>query len=270
MNKKIFKPVTYVLILAMGLAMTFTACENNPEPMPLPPKESLAISMDVFPAKTKKAETALLSNFSYSAGSILIWNAAIGLNLVIPVAAYTEAFNHTPVYQGDNAWEWSYSVTIGLETYDASLIGERLNNREFSMKMYVSKSGVEPFTDVLWFSGVVRYDHTAATWEMNMDPYNPRPFMDIDYKKDVEKGTASIRYTSTDNQSNVYEGFIEYGIDPEFEHDAYYTIQRAVDDVTYIEWNTSTAAGRVMDEMHFGDASWHCWDTLLADVVCPE
>lgn len=270
MKKKIFKPVSYIIILAMGLAMTFTSCDKNPEAMDLPPKESLSIDLDIFPAPTKKSETGTNINWDYSAGSIFIWNGVLALNMVIPVAAYAEAFNHVPVYQGDNVWEWSYSVTPVLETYVVSLLGERLNKDEFTMKMYVSKSGVNPFNDVMWFSGVVRYDHTEASWEMNMDPYSPVPFMDIDYHKDFEAGTADIRYTSTDPQSPVYQGFIEYGIDPEFELDAYYTIQRSVSDITYIEWNTITAAGRVMDEVHYLDAEWHCWDALLADVGCTD
>ena len=46
-------------------------------------------------------------------------------------------------------------------------------------------------------------------------------------------------------------------------------IQRSVDDITYIEWNTTSAAGRVMDEVHYLDTDWHCWDAVLADVGCP-
>jgi len=272
MKMKIFKPVSYVIILAIGLAMTFTSCEKTPEAMDLPPKESLSIDLNIFPSKTdKKAASEIELNWFYSAAQVFVWNGVLALNMVIPLAAYAEAFNHVPVYQEDNTWEWSYSVTSGVETYEASLIGERLNNKEFSMKMYVSKSGVNPFEDVLWFSGVVRYDLTAASWKMNMDPYNTRPFMDIDYHKDFEAGTADIKYTSTDPQSNVYGGFIEYGIDPALvDYDAHYTIQRSDTDLTEIKWNTTTAAGRVRDEVHYLDSDWHCWDTLLADVACTE
>jgi hypothetical protein len=270
MTNKIFKPVSYVLILAIGLTMTFTSCEKTPEPMDLPPKESLTISLDAFPESSTKSASGPVFHWAYSVLNIAGWNLVIAANVVIPVAAYAEAFNHTPVYLGDNTWEWSYSITQGVHTYVASLIGERLNNEEFSMEMYLSKSGVNPFDEVMWFSGVVRYDHTEASWKMNMDPYNLRPFMDIDYHKDFEAGTADIRYTSTDPQNAVYEGFIEYGIDPEFEYDAYYTIQRAMNDVTEIEWNMTSAAGRVRDQVHYLDANWHCWDTMLADVDCTE
>lgn len=271
MKKKIFKPVSYILILALGLAITFTSCENTPDPMELPPKESLTIDLDIFPTNdsSKKSTSGLKLNWFYSWGSVAIWNGVLGANLVVPVAAYAEAFNHVPVYQGDNTWEWSYSVTVGVETYVASLLGESLSDNEFSMEMYVSKTtGINPYSDVMWFSGVIRNDHTAASWKMNMDPYNPRPFLDIDYQKNSSEGTADIRYTSKDPQSIVYEGYIEYGIDSAFDYDAYYTIQRAENDITYIEWNTNTYAGRVLDEGVYKDTLWHCWDAQLDDVVC--
>lgn len=269
MTKKIFKPVSYLLILAMGLALTFTSCEKEPAVMDLPPKESLQIDLSVFPTNNTKAGDATIGNWLYSAGQIFIWNVGIAANIIIPVAAYAEAFNHPPVYLGDNAWEWSYSVTIGTDTYVASLIGERLNNSEFSMKMYLTKSGANGFEDFEWFTGVIRYDHTQANWSMNLDPANPVAYLDIEYHKDFENETADIRYTCVDPNNDLYQGYIEYGIDPTYDYDAYYTISK-VSTVTYIEWDTETAAGRVMDETKFGDAEWHCWDTQLLDVVCPE
>ncbi len=271
MTKKIFRPVSYLLILAMGLAMTFTSCEKTPDAMDLPPKESLSIALDVFPSdgSNQKSADAFAGNWLYSAGNVLVWNVVLAANVAIPVFAYAEAFNNTPVYLGDDTWEWAYSVTTGGATYVASLIGERENNEEFTMKMYLTKSGVEGFDSFLWFSGLIRYDHTAANWNMNLNPSDPDPFMDIAYHKDFEAGTADIRYTCVDAMNDLYEGFIEYGVDPEFDYDAYYTISRSVDDVTYIEWNTISAAGRVADELHFGDDLWHYWDATLLDVAYP-
>lgn len=272
MKKKIFKPVSYVLILALGLAITFTSCEQNPEVMDLPPKESLQIDFDMFPKANAGTKSLELPgpNFNHSAGNVIIWNLGIAANIFIPVVAYAEAFNHEAVYLGDNSWEWSYSVTIGLDTYVASLIGERINNQEFSMTMYLTKSGASGYEDFEWFSGVIRYDHTEASWSMNRNPANKVAYMDIVYHKDFEAETADIRYTCVDpTDEKLYNAFIEYGIDPEYDYDAYYTIAKPAG-TTYIEWNTETAAGRVTDEVKFGDDAWHCWDTGLQDVDCPE
>lgn len=271
MKKKIFKPVSYVLIIALGMAMTFTSCEKTPEVMELPPKASLQIDLSVFPSdnSAKKSADAFFGNWFFSATNVLAWNVGIAANIVIPVTAYAEAFKHEAIYLGDNSWEWGYSVTIGQDTYVASLIGERLNNQEFSMTMYLSKSGMNGFEDFEWFSGVIRYDHTEASWSMNRSPADPVAFLDILYHKDFEKENADIRYTVVDPANELYNAYIEYGIDPEYDYDAYYTISKPAG-TTYIEWNTETAAGRVTDEVQFGDDLWHCWDTGLLDVVCPE
>ncbi|MFC2129206.1 hypothetical protein ACFLQX_00335 [Bacteroidota bacterium] len=271
MTKKIFKPVSYLLILALGLTMTFTSCEQEPEVMDLPPKESLQIDLSAFPSDEtgKKAAEAIFGNWFYSAANIVVWNVGIAANIIIPVAAYAEAFNHVPVYQGDNIWEWSYSVTIGADTYVASLLGARINNEEFSMKMYLTKSGMDGFEDFEWFTGVIRYDHTAASWSVSHSPADPTAYLDIVYHKDFEAETADIRYTCVDSDHELYNAFIEYGIDPEYYYDAYYTISKTTG-TTYIEWKTTSAEGRVMDEVHFSDEAWHCWDSQLLDVVCPE
>ncbi len=271
MREIIIRPVSYVVILAIGLAMTFTSCEKAPEVMALPPKESLQIDLDVFPKANDGTKSLELPgpNFNHSAGNVIIWNLGIAANIFVPIVAYAEAFNHEAVYLGDNSWEWSYSVNIGLNTYVASLIGERINNQEFSMTMYLTKSGMNGYENFEWFSGVIRYDHTAASWTMNRNPASKVAFLDIVYHKDFEAETADIRYKCVDPDNNLYNAFIEYGIDPEYDYDAYYTISNTAG-TTYIEWNTETAAGRVSDLVQYGDDGWRCWDTLLQDVVCPE
>lgn len=261
------KPVSYILILTMGLMFVFTSCEKEPERMDLPPAESLVIDWSMFPSGDKKAtaEPETAWNFLYSGLSILVWNTVVAAHIVIPTVAYVEAFNHEPVYQGDNEWKWSYSVPVNGKTIVAELVGARIDNESFSMVMTLSENG--GFQNFEWFSGVIRYDHTAATWTLAHSPDNGTDYLEIDYTKNFDTEVSNIRYTVIDPQNEIYNGYIDYGIDPDLDFDAHYTIFRN-DTTTFIEWNTETDAGRVKDEANFGDANWHCWDSQLQDVDC--
>jgi hypothetical protein len=257
------------MILSFGLMFTITSCEKAPAPMELPPSESMVIDWDQFPTNTKKSIEidSTYKNWFYSAASIVVWNTVVAANIVIPTVAYGAAFNHEPVYQGDETWEWSYSVTVNQRTIVARLVGSRIDNATFSMEMYLSET--DNFKDFIWFEGVIRYDHTEAHWTLSHSPQNPVEYLDITYKKDIETGEKSIRYTVIDPENDLFNGYIDFGIDPELDLDAHYTISKN-DTTTYIEWNTDTRAGRVKDQGKYGNDLWHCWDTMLQDVDCPE
>jgi len=263
------RPISFLMIVSFGLLFTITSCEKDPAPMELPPAESLVINWDKFPSGSKKsADDALaMGNWFYSAASIVVWNTVVGANIVVPTVAYGAAFNHDPVYLGDETWEWSYSVTVNQRTIVARLVGMRIDNQTFSMEMFLSETN--NFEAFKWFEGVIRYDHTAADWTLYHSPQNPVEYLDISYQKDFEKDIRNIRYTVVDPENELYDGYIDFGIDATMtDYDAHYTISKP-DTTTYIEWNTATSAGRVMDQEQYGDMLWHCWDTMLQDVECP-
>ncbi len=267
MKIKIFKSTAYLLVLSMGLMLSFTSCDKTPEPMELPPAESLVIDWDLFPSNTKKSEDLFTQvNFVYSALTVGIWNLAISLNMVIPTVAYAAAFNYQPVYLGDNSWEWNYSTPVNGKTINASLIGTRIDNETYSMEMTLSENG--GFQDFKWFTGIIRYDGTEADWTLRMNPDSRIDFLNIKYEKDFETDVANIRYTVIDPQNNLYQGYVDFGIDPAMDLDAHYTIFKG-NNTTSIEWSTTTDAGRVMDPAYFQNQEWHCWDSLLQDVDCP-
>ena len=257
------------MALSFGVMFTISSCEKAPGPMELPPAESLVIDWDQFPTNARKSVEvdSTYTNWFYSAASIVVWNTVVAANIVIPTVAYGAAFNHEPVFLGDETWEWSYSVTVNQRTIVARLVGSRIDNETFSMEMFLSES--ENFEDFKWFEGVIRYDHTEAQWTLSHSPQNPVEYLDITYQKDFETDVKSIRYSVIDPANDLFNGFIDFGIDPDSDLDAHYTISKN-DTTTFIEWNTETHGGRVKDQRKFGDDLWHCWDTMLQDVDCPE
>ena len=268
MKTTIFNTVSILVILIMGASFTLTSCEKEPEAMALPPKQSLVMDLSVFPGSNQKAMDPILSNFAYAGVNVWFWSTAALVHVAVPVAAYKNAFNHVPAYLGDNSWQWSYTVVVANETYLAELIGTRLNEEEFSMEMYLSKTtGADLFEDFKWFEGVVQYDGSAADWKLSYDPFNSTQYLEAAYTKNLSTGEETLRYTVIDPQNDIYESYIEYGSVSDAYFDAYFTLNLN-DTLTYIEWNTATDEGRVKNEVDFDDPGWHCWNSQLQDTDC--
>lgn len=209
------------------------------------------------------------TNWVHAAANVLVWNTILTANLVVPVLAFHESFNHPAVYQGYGVWLWEYSVSDNSGTYHAKLYGELLATEEVKWDMYVSKVG--GFTDVHWYTGITAWDQSYATWTLNFNPINPQPFIGIQYQADNGNGVASIRYTNIIPGNAGNGGYIEYREGAynggDFDR-AYDVFKIEIDNLLEINWNNADHHGRVKDQEKFGDTDWHCWDTALQDTQC--
>ena len=217
------------------------------------------------PAGTKST-SATYGNFLYSYLTVGAMNLITGAASLLPVLAYTHALQQTPVFKGNYTWEWSFDFNTeglsGTVTHTATLTGARIDNETFSMEMVID--------DVKWFDGVVRYDHTQASW--TVFEQGTVSVLEIDWNKDFVTEEADLTYTYTKPQQNETGSYITMAYDPAEMYDASYTISASAG-MTYIQWNTVDINGRVKSMPHFEDDAWHCWDTKannFADIECPE
>jgi len=135
-------------------------------------------------------------------------------------------------------------------------------------EMYISKQN--SYNDFLWYSGTTNLNNTQATWELNLKPQNPTPFLLINWERDTQTNTAEITYTNVVPDGPENGGYIYYGTDSSNMLDAFYHIyNKGQDNLAEIEWNRTTKNGRIKDEHHFNDSEWKCWDENWLDVVCP-
>jgi hypothetical protein len=264
MNKRIISIFTIALIFGLS----FNSCndkENQDTRPELPPVDALRMDFTQFINNPEQAQalksTESYVNALYSYVTVTFWSALVTVNMSVPVAAYLACLDQTPVYLGDNSWQWS--VSWG-GTYAARLITQRISNEEFSAEMYISKSG--SYADFKWFEGTVRYDRTHAEWTLYGSPEDNTAWLDIEWNMDWEKALSDITYTIVKN-GQEYGSYITFGITDDADYDAFYTISYSQKE-TFIKWNLATYDGRVKDEVNFGDADWHCWDELLLDVQC--
>jgi hypothetical protein len=269
-----FRSLT-AIVMSVSILFAVSSCDKEPvdERPELPPVESMMMDFSDFtePAGGTKGTLNTYENFTYSYITVGVMNFAAAIVSVLPVTAYTVALQQSPVYVGDHTWEWSFDFPVnhpnGTVNYTATLTGARINNQEFSMEMVIALAAA-PQAGVKWFDGVVRYDHTHATWTIYRD--GTTSVLEIEWNNDFETQEADLTYTLTDPDHVENGSYISAAYMPDEFFDAAYTIS-LVAGMTNIEWNTTTIEGRVKAPVQFGDNEWHCWDTKangLMDKVC--
>lgn len=205
-------------------------------------------------------------NWGFAAFNVGIWNALVFVGLAIPVAAFVESFNHTPVQQPDYSWVWTYSVTVHEVTYTAELHGKYIE-QGVRWDMYVTKQN--EYSNFQWYYGESDLPATQGYWILKNNPANPADLLRIDWHRDLANSTGDIKYTNIIPGGAENGGYISYGITTQPVFNRFYDIfNKGQANHTYIEWNGATRAGRVKDSRHFDDDEWHCWDSDHRDTVC--
>ncbi len=253
-----------LLSMAISLMLPFNSCDKEIEdnrPV-LPPVESMVMDFSDFDEQPGGSKAAIASheNFLHSYFSVLFWNVASAGILALPLTAYGAALQQVPDYLGDNTWEWDFDFPLNGVNYTATLTGVRISNEEFSMEMVIGLA-LAPKLGVKWFDGVVRYDHTHATWNLYMDGKDGSiKILEAEWNKDFETEEADLTYTYMEPGQAETGSYIMLSYMPQEFYDAAYTISLVASE-TVIQWNTTTKEGHVKDSVKFENFEWHCWDT---------
>lgn len=275
--KSLFKAFVTGTILIL-LILTIINCEDDSkdgDAPQLPPIESFVMDFSDFDSSddtVKSAKsTCTYQNWGTAYLKVALWNTIITIVGIVPVTAFLESFNHQPVYEGNNTWSWTYDYTIGSATYTARLTGKILETEEVKWEMYISKAApIGSFTDFKWYEGTARFDRTSGHWILYNNPTQVHELIRIDWNKNWDNNTGGISYTNVVPGDPENGGYIAYGLVEDTVYNAYYEIfNKGRNNLAEIEWNTTSKAGRITDPLTFGDNLWHCWDSLLIDIVCP-
>lgn len=273
----------YLPILLISAITFITSCEKNkdedPDPPVLPPTESLVMDFSDFSdpnymGTSLKALSmdpgmaATYQNYGNAFVKVAVWNTLAGLTITIPAVTYAAALQEDPVYLGDGKWQWEFFVDSGTsETYSARLVANRISNEEFKAEMYISKTGMNSYTDFKWYEGVVRYDRTHAEWTLYESPANPVQLFSIVWNKNWETNVSDITYINIKDGAPENGSFIKFEKLSEGTFNAQYTVSTSTQEII-IEWNLESKAGHIQDSQYYQDELWHCWDELLQDIDC--
>lgn len=265
-----------LITLAVFLVL-ISSCTKQAETLNLPPEDSMSLDFSSF-TETKSAtitdETML--NKTYAGLNIAFWNTVIFVNLAVPVTSFRNAFNHIPVKVGDKIWEWSYAVEGWSGTYLARLTGE-IKSDSVEWKMYITKTGTDPFTDLMWYSGKSASDRSGGYWVLNRNHKFPEKMLRIDWKSENNE-VGDIQFTIVRELNDYGEpeknlgAYIHYGLIEDY-FDAYYDIHLYNDQASgfidiNIEWNREKKDGRVKSPNFYKNDYWHCWNSNGFDTTC--
>ncbi len=278
------KPFNLAMVLAIvivcGLGLGCGDDDRTPadpvdtgsEAPELPPQSTFIMGFSDFEAtgaadSRERPEYALAgTNWGHAAFRVGVWNLLIGIGMSVPSAAFAAAFQHPAEQLADSSWEWTYTVTVGVEhtcRLNGKVVGE-----EVQWRMYLTKDGF--FEDYLWYHGSHNLTLTEGSWTLNRDPALRNPFISIEWHRDPVANTADLTYTNIIPGDHENGGYITFGSTADTRYDRFYDIYNAgLDNLTEIEWNHTTLAGRIRDSNLFGDTDWNCWDTLLENTDCP-
>jgi hypothetical protein len=268
MKKYSFINSTFVFLLIGSIILFNTSCKKDKagEKPELPPVSSLIMDFSDFDSRPDEKGTTY-ANFVYSYLNVFFWNTMATGSLALPAVAYGHMLNQNALYLGDNVWQWEDSFTYDQTDYVATLTAARLNNDEFSVEMVIAEEAT-PALGFKWFDGIVKYNHTSASW--NIYKYiggSTVKIFEVDWTMDYEEDSSSLLYVYVAPEQQETGSSISFGIDPALEYDAWYTITLSSETIQ-IEWDRATKAGRVKNPDHFTDSDWHCWDAYLADTDC--
>ncbi len=250
-------------LLAIGLfAILFTACQkeaivNQGTAPTLPPSNSMAIDFDSFKQSGKTEDITAPFNWAFAASNIAIWHSMLSVQLIIPVTAYREAFNHT-AQLNNGTWTWTYDFNPANNPHTATLEAV-INNNEVDWSMKISNNSVSNFE---WFTGTSKLDGSGGNWSLNKSIEDPSPLLDIEWDK-ISNTDVAAKFTDPN-----YNNYIEYGI-TNGDLNTYYNMYQANNSsLIEVEWNRNSYNGRVKNNQHFGDNEWHCWDSSHQDIDC--
>jgi len=211
-------------------------------------------------------------NWNFAALNVGVWSLFIAAGMLVPSAAFVASFNHTPQQQPDYSWRWSYNVMVVVSLYSAELHGEFIddyNGTDAGVRwdMYISKQG--DYEDFHWFYGESNLPATEGFWILKNDPSDPTDLVQIDWDRNLAQNTYSIKYTNIVPNGPENGGYLYHGATTDESYDRFFEIHnKGANNYVYIEWNSTTQAGRVKAKHQFGNNNWYCWGSDHQNADC--
>ena len=269
----------------MFTIILFQACQKdfdsspiqNQESPQLPPLESLTMSfegwenLDTFGFHNDieiegRSITPTFKNWYFAAVNLVVWNTAIVAHLSIPFVAFAHAFNYQAEQLSPYKYQWSYEIDDKDTLYSVKLTAEYLlQSDEIYYELFVSQEN--GFSDMKFISGTSNTEFTNIKWDIYFDPYNPVPFLNVEFETDIEN--ARIRYTNVIPGDEGNGDYLEARTSSDSDYNRFFDVFEASEN-NFIEmkWNEPSRNGAVKSNSFFGDLEWHCWDQRLMDTDC--
>ncbi len=277
MLKRTFK-LAAVILSAMILMMACSDKSAEPkledQPPALPSENTMNMPFDDFAIGAtqqlhKTSDTQFGNNWLQAATMVVGWRYIAEASMLVPRAALGMARSQNAVYQ-DGQWVWSYDFSNGVTAFNITFTaGWQAEQSQWAWAMYFTNQDV--FQNFKWFDGISAADGSNGSWTFYQDPENPAPGLSIDWQFADGDTTPTVRFTNIDTSGASYGSYIEFGPLNDANYNAYFTLyDAATPNTVNIQWHRQNKNGRIKNPAYFNDSNWHCWDTFLNDVDCPQ
>ncbi|HIE28551.1 TPA: hypothetical protein EYP66_14820 [Candidatus Poribacteria bacterium] len=262
--------LTFLLTFFIGCSEDISGDGNGEAPL-LPPDDSMTLDLSLFGGG--KLEAPVLPsipgsrlNFTAAATTALVINTIVVARLSVPVAVFTAAKSAIPVKQDDDSWLWSYSRTIGVETFTANLTGKREGDQVvWSMKVS-NTSSLRPLDNFEWYTGVTSRENGSGSWQFfNRDtPEQANPTYAIEWN--VERGVKRERtFTNQEAGSPYFGNVVRYAVEGGMASISFTEADKG--STTIIEWSLNTSAGSITSP-GYKKGEKACWGPDKLDIAC--
>ena len=279
------------LLLASFLGLAGAGCsrgpttpaESGPEPLQLPPVESMKVDLGLFQtagagAADLQDEEGLETPGRFGAATRFNWTNAVVRVLFIqgavvaaltpPTLAFAAAIHTIPTLQPDGAFLWIYTWDDG-EGHDFQIrLRGKVETDHVHWELRVTNLHADPPLDqALWFRGDSSLENDSGFWVFqDLDDPDLPEFARIDWDAsapdDRELSIENIR-AGDDGEGDTLTYKLRGTMASIHFYDA------SADLESDITWDTVTMAGSLkVPDYNNGERA--CWDENQEDTVCPD
>ncbi len=260
------------LMLFFAAGLLLFSCKDDTENIPdnIPEFPSVSTFEMDFSITEDKAGGRVSANENYwgrSATIVGVWSTLGAIYTAIPVASFKAALNQKPTFDTDlKAWVWQYDFSGSNASYSARLEA-KVSADGVDWKMLMSKAG--EFENFVWYTGFTDISGMSGSWTLNTKPTSPQPALKIDWEKNTDGTTKSIKYTNIIPGDDNEGGYIAYEVTDGTDYNRTYTLyDKSADNTIYIEWHKENKNGRIKNPAYYQTDDYYCWNSNLENTDC--
>ncbi len=264
------------VVLALYMSVLPSCAGNNPAtsdetPPTLPSQETMQMSQEdlsLFLSGNMgaQADNQVLTkqNWGTAAVIVAVFNLAVFVGMVIPVAATAAALSHEPTLEADGKFHWKYAYANAINNLEVELIGQALPS-VVNWEMYVT-STAPALNNYLWYDGQHQIDGKSGYWQF-YDAANPNTqnnLVRIDWQHPSEN-EATLQFLNNKTDAPGFNDTLTYSVKDDSV--SVEILDASNQNSTHIAWHRQTRQGYII-ATNYNNGAKACWDSNLDDVVC--
>lgn len=260
-----------LMLVLTAFCIGISACDNGTPDAPgdVAPTviSSSAFDFDNESFASTTAAGARGAHHTRAYATVLLVNLAVGVHLVLPLAATNSAGQDTPHVE-DGTWIWENSLTVGSSVVDVRLEAVA-SGSTVNWEMFISSDNVagQAYDNFSLYTAETQIGGETGFWSLfyNIEGQGRTRVLDADYERDETQHRLTFSIPDTNPNEEAHGASVYYIADGnarEFDYQEPTPSQNH-----FIEWNAATKAGSIT-AWNYNSGLRACWDENLDNVEC--